>query len=415
MAASGSAGAADRFEVTARRLAIDGGTPAFTRPRLTGAPNDIDREAVYRRLDAMFDRHRLTNNGPLVREFEDAIGGIVGVDNVVAVGNGTLALLIGAVGLGATGDVLVPSWTFAGTVQPLVWAGLRPRFVEVAPLTHSLDPASLAAALDDAVGLVVPVHLWGRPCEIGTIDSLAAQAGVPVLFDAAHAFGSTHGGVAVGNFGSAEIFSFHATKWMTSIEGGALTTSDDDLADHCRRLRNFGFAGEGDIPVSGINAKMSEMHAAVGLTQLERFDAIRAINRERYEAYTTALAGHPAVRVAPVANAGSSPHGYVVIEVEADHPEPARALQTILDAENVRTRRYFAPGVHKLGAFASADTASLPVTESLAQRCLSLPTGESISTDDAVTIAGLVLRGLERISGDAEIRLDVPSGVGTPV
>ncbi len=390
---------------------------------MTGAPNGIDREAVYRRLDAMFDRNRLTNNGPLVREFEEAIASIVGVDHVVAVSNGTLALLVGAVGLGATGDVIVPSWTFAGTVQPLVWAGLRPRFVDVDPLTHSLDPASVRAALSQRgadtaeVGLVVPVHLWGRPCDVEAIDRAASEAGVPVLYDAAHAFGATHSGTPVGNFGQAEIFSFHATKWMSSIEGGAITTNDAALADHCRRLRNFGFAGEGDIPVSGINAKMSEMHAAVGLTQLERFDTIRAANRERYEAYAAAFdsasSTRPSVRLAPVTNAGSSPHGYVVVEILADHPEPARALQSLLDAENVRTRRYFAPGVHRLGAFDSTDTGPLPVTETLAQRCLSLPTGEAITTEDAVTIAGLVLRGIERITDDTPIHIDATPAVGS--
>jgi dTDP-4-amino-4,6-dideoxygalactose transaminase len=381
-------------------MAIDGGIPVFDEPRLTGAPNTVDRERLYARLDDMFDRHRFTNNGPMVREFESRLEALTGADHVVTVANGTLALLVASVGMGARGSVIVPSWTFAGTVQPLLWAGLQPLFVDVDPLTHSIDARALeAAAGENDVGLIVPVHLWGRPCDVDAIGAAARRLDCPVLYDAAHALGATHDGRSVGTFGSAEIFSFHATKWMTSIEGGAIATSDDELADLCRRLRNFGFAGEGDIPVNGINAKMSEMHAAVGLCQLERFDSLQSINRERFDIYRACFDGHEQVRLVPVSNGGASPHGYVVVEVTAPGEDPALELQRTLEAENVHVRRYFSPGVHRLQAFERfAPPHPLPATELLSTRCLSLPTGEAVSPNDVLRIGGLVLEAIERLS-----------------
>jgi dTDP-4-amino-4,6-dideoxygalactose transaminase len=400
-------------------MAIDGGRPAFDSPRLTGAPNDIDRVAVHRRLDEMFDRHRLTNNGPLVQEFEERLAAIVGVGDVVTVANGTLGLLIAAVGLGVSGTVAVPSWTFAGTVQPLVWAGLRPVFLDVDPYSHSLDPDGIGR-LPEAdlaeLALVVPVHLWGRPCNVDGIAAAVSDRGIPVLYDAAHAIGATHDGRAVGTFGRAEVFGFHATKWLTSIEGGAIATDDPDLALHCRRLRNFGFAGEGDIPVNGINAKMSEMHAAVGLTQLDRFDELRDVNRRRWDAYASCFDGHPDIRLVPPENRGSSPRGYVIAEVTPPGvAAPARGLQQILEAENVHVRRYFDPGVHRLEAFARfAPNAPLPVTESLSTCCVALPTGEGVDLDDVVRIAGLVIEGLDRLARDVRDHDTVVAPVEVP-
>lgn len=386
--------------MNSRRMAIDGGTPAFAAPRLTGAPNTVDRARLYARLDEMFDRHRFTNNGPMVREFETRLEALTGAEHVVTVANGTLALLVASVGLGVRGTVMVPSWTFAGTVQPLLWAGLEPVFVDVDPLTHSIDASVIEeAAADRKIDLIVPVHLWGRPCDTEAIDAAAREIDCPVLYDAAHALGATHDGRAVGTFGTAEIFSFHATKWMSSIEGGAIATGDADLAELCRRLRNFGFAGEGDIPVNGINAKMSEMHAAVGLCQLERFDTLQAINRERFDIYRACFDGHDHVRLVPVSNGGTAPHGYVVVEISAPTPDPASELQRILEAENVHVRRYFSPGVHHLEAFERfAPSTPLPVTDRLSTCCLALPTGEAVSPTDVLRIGGLVLEGIERLS-----------------
>ena len=323
-----------------------------------------------------------------------------GAEHVVTVANGTLALLVASVGMGAQGKVVVPSWTFAGTVQPLLWAGLEPLFVDVDPMTHSLDARSLEiAALNNDIGLIVPVHLWGRPCDVERIEAAAHEIGSHVLYDAAHALGATHNGQSVGTFGTAEVFSFHATKWLTSIEGGAIATDDGDLAELCRRLRNFGFAGEGDIPVNGINAKMSEMHAAVGLCQLERFDSLRATNRERFDIYRACFDGHDQVRLVPVSNGGSSPHGYVAIEVDTPGHDPALELQLTLEAENVHVRRYFSPGVHRLKAFERfAPEQGLPVTDRLSTCTLALPTGEAVSPTDVLRIGGLVLEGIERLA-----------------
>lgn len=368
---------------------------------MVGAPNRVDRARLYGLLDDVFDRNRLTNNGPLVRELERRLSALLGVGNVVAVANGTLGLLLGAVALDVTGRVLVPSWTFAGTVQPLLWAGLTPEFVDVDPATHSMDPRQLERFADhDDIAAVVPVHLWGRPCAIEEIGIAAEELGVPVLYDAAHAIGSSHRGRAVGGFGAAEVLSFHATKWFSSIEGGALTTDDDELADRLRQLRNFGFAGEGIIPVNGINAKMSEIHAAVALTQLERFDELRAANAQRHRAYAHWFEGHDRIRLLDTTNEGTSGNGYAVVQLRDLGPAPAPRLKRVLAAENVQTRCYFDPGVHRLDAFArfAPDRGRLPITEALCGHCLALPTGEGVSVEDVGAIAGLVIEGIDRLS-----------------
>ena len=283
-----------------------------------------------------------------------------------------------------------------------MWAGLRPEFVDVAASSHSIDAAELlAAGPPDDLGLIVPVHLWGRPCDTTALAALSTAWNVPLLYDAAHALGATNEGVPVGNFGVAEVLSFHATKWFTSIEGGAIVTNDSALAEQCRRLRNFGFAGEDDIPVNGINAKLSEMHAAVGLCQLERFDELRDINRQRFTTYETCFAGRSDVRVVPPATDGAAPRGYVVLELRPAEPVamPSVALQAVLEAEGVHVRRYFSPGVHRLAAFRRfGPPRDLPVTDDLSTRTIALPTGESVTAEDVVTIAGLVLEGLDRLS-----------------
>ena len=194
------------------------------------------------------------------------------------------------------------------------------------------------------------------------------------------------------------------------IEGGAIVTHDADLAARCRQLRNFGFAGHGDIPVNGINAKMSEMHAAVGLVQLDRFDELRALNRERFDIYRSLLDGVDGVRLVGAPDpADSSPAGYVVVELpgvgstEEDAAAADRVAQ-ILQAENVHVRRYFSPGVHQLEAFRRfAPQDPLPVTEDLATRCLSLPTGEAVSNHDIVTIVALLLDALARVRAERPV------------
>lgn len=375
-------------------LAALGGAPSFEEPLHVGRPNLGDRDALMARIEGMLDRNWLTNDGPLVREFEDVLCERLGVRHAVAMCNGTVALSLTAMALELTGEVILPSFTFVATAHALRWQGLEPVFADVDPRRHTLDPAQVAGLVTERTSAVLGVHLWGNPCDTDALGEAAAAAGVPVLYDAAHAFGSGTQAGMVGGFGSAEVFSFHATKFVNSFEGAAVTTDDDALAERLRLLRNFGFVGYDRVDHLGINGKMPEVCAAMGITSLEAIDGFLARNRANLDAYRGALAGIPGVELVEPSPAGPHNHQYVVVEVdEAAAGIHRDVVVEALWAENVRARRYFSPGCHRSEPYAGEQHGvgeRLPVTEALCERVLVLPTGTSVTPEVAADIGALV-------------------------
>lgn len=197
-----------------------------------------------RLVQGALDRRWLSNDGPLVREFEEKVADYLGVKHCVAIANGTIALEILAKAAGLTGKVIVPSWTFVATVHALQWLGLTPVFADVDPETHCLGPESARSKITERTSGILAVHLWGRAAPVVELEQLATEQGLTLLYDAAHAFGVAVGDRMVGTFGDAEILSFHATKFFNALEGGAIVTNDDAIAERARLARNFGFAGE---------------------------------------------------------------------------------------------------------------------------------------------------------------------------
>ncbi len=380
--------------------------PSLDPPVRTGTPNEIDRTALFALIGDALDRRRLTNDGPFVRELEERLAERCGA-HVVAVANGTMALTVAGQALGLRGRIAVPSWTFAGTVSAIVSLGATPVFVDVGA-DHVMDPAELARVAADGLDGVVPVHLFGRACDTDALGVVAGGLGVPVLYDAAQALGTTRLGVPVGALGTAATFSLHATKWFSTVEGGLITTTDAALADECRRLRFFGFDHRGRVAGVGTNAKMSELHAAVGLTQLDRYDGLRSANEERYGAYRAALADVPGVHLVDTGPDGTTARPYVVVEVDGPLLGHRDRLWRSLAAEGVHTRRYFHPGVHRLGPYRThAAGAHLPVTERLAATSLSLPTGDAVTVETAARIGVLVGR---LVGGTAPARRELVAG-----
>lgn len=378
-------------------LAILGGWPTFGEPLHVGRPNPGDRGRLLARIEQILDRNWLTNDGPVVRELEAALAEVTGVSEVVAVANGTLALGLAAHVLGFAGEVVVPSFTFVGTAHALRWIGLRPVFCDVDPVTHTADPASVAAAIGPDTSAVVPVHLWGNVCDTDAIEALAEDAGLRVVYDAAHALACGAGGRRVGGFGAAEAFSLHATKFVHSFEGGAVATSDPELADRLRLARNFGFAGYDRVEQLGINAKMPEVSAAMGLCSLEARGDVLARNTENRAAYADGLAGLPGVRLVGRGRNDAHNDQYVVLEIDAAGAGIDRDLLIeVLWAENVRARRYFTPGCHRVAPYVEENPSrSLPVTERLCDTVLALPTGLAVTPDDAGLVAALVARAID--------------------
>ena len=211
-------------------LALLGGRPAFASEIRVGRPNVGDRTALIARLGLMLDSGVLTNRGPFVLELEAALRSYLGVRHAITVCNATIGLGVAARALGLAGEVIVPSFTYIATPQALAWLGITPVFCDVDPDTHNLDPRQLEALITPRTTGILPVHVWGRPCDTQAIERVACAHGLKTLYDAAHAFGCSHDGQMIGSFGHAEVFSFHATKFFNTFEGGAIATNDDNLA-----------------------------------------------------------------------------------------------------------------------------------------------------------------------------------------
>jgi dTDP-4-amino-4,6-dideoxygalactose transaminase len=378
-----------------QHLAILGGRPAFDQPLHVGRPNLGDRSALMRRLNDMLDRNWLTNDGPLVREFERRIATHVGVAHCVAMCSATVALEIAVRGLELTGEVLVPSYTFVATAHALQWQEITPVFCDIDPTSHNLDPDRVERMITPRTTGIIGVHLWGRPCDVERLSAIAQRRNLALMFDAAHAFGCSYNQRMIGSFGRCEVFSFHATKFLHSFEGGAVVTNDRRLADKLRLMRNFGFSGYDNVIYIGTNGKMTEASAAMGLTNLDSLEHFLAINRRNYEAYSKVLDGLPGLALLTYNPAEYNNYQYVVVEVSAGQFGLNRdELVAVLQAENVLARRYFFPGSHRMEPYRSFFPHArllLPETERIAARVLLLPTGQSVD-EATVRMIGCILR-----------------------
>jgi dTDP-4-amino-4,6-dideoxygalactose transaminase len=308
--------------------------------------------------------------------------------------SGTTALMLLARALGLRGEVIVPSFTFVATAHALEWLGLVPVFCDIDPESWTLDPRACEAAITPATSAILGVHLFGRPCDATRLREVADRHGLPLCFDAAHAFGCSHEGRAVGSLGTAEVFSFHATKAFHTFEGGAVTTARDDVASALRLLRNFGFRGFDDVSRLGVNGKMPEVCAAMGLSNLEAFGTIVVRAMATFDAYRAELAGLPGLRLRDYTGPDRRNWHYVVLEID----EPAfglsrDALARVLQAENVLARRYFHPGVHAMEPYRTRDPRAglrLPVTVRAVARALALPAGCELPAADVAAICEIV-------------------------
>jgi dTDP-4-amino-4,6-dideoxygalactose transaminase len=238
------------------------------------------------------------------------------------------------------------------------------------------------------------VHVWGRGCETQAIEAIAAKRNLKVMYDASHGFGCAKGGRMLGTFGECEVFSFHATKFMNCFEGGAVATNNDQLAEKMRLMRNFGFVDFDKVVYLGVNGKMSEIHAAMGLTNFEAMEDIIAINRRNYEAYKAGLANVPGISVINYDSAERNNFQYVVIEVDSEVcPRNRDEIVDALHAENIIARKYFWPGCHKMEPYRSLQPNAgllLPETERIAARVIVLPTGQSITAETVADICSII-------------------------
>jgi dTDP-4-amino-4,6-dideoxygalactose transaminase len=375
-------------------LAIFGGTPDFSNTLHIGRPNIGNRQRLFDRINSILDSKWLTNYGPLVREFERQIADILGVKHCIAICNGTIALEIAIRATGLSGEVIVPSFTFIATAHSLQWQEITPVFCDIEPRTFTIAPSKIEALITPRTTGIIGVHLWGRPCNVDRLNDIAHKNNLTLLFDASHAFGCTYHGKMIGNFGTAEVFSFHATKFLNSFEGGAVVTNDDALADKIRLMKNFGFAGYDNVIYIGTNGKMSEISAAMGLTSLESMNDFIMANRSNYYQYQKHLNGIRGIDLLNYNENEKLNFQYITLLIDETVAGVARDdVCDILQAENILARKYFYPGCHRMEPYRSYFPHAgmlLPESEKLAAQVLSLPTGTAVKEADISKICDLI-------------------------
>ncbi|HMZ23786.1 MAG TPA: aminotransferase class I/II-fold pyridoxal phosphate-dependent enzyme [Saprospiraceae bacterium] len=375
-------------------LALLGGTPLFADTLHVGRPNIGNRDRLLARINDMLDRRWLSNGGPFAQELEMKLADFLGVKHCIVMCNATIALEIAMRALGLTGEVILPSFTFVASAHALQWQEITPVFCDVNPDTHNIDPSKIENLITPRTTGILGVHVWGRACDIDALSAIAKKHNLKLMFDAAHAFGCTYRGQMIGGFGNVEGFSFHATKFFNSFEGGVVTTNNDELAKKIRSMHNFGFAGLDLVTEIGTNGKMSEAAAAMGLTSLESLDDFIKVNQDNYRIYSQELSDLPGIKLIRYNEDERNNYQYIVVEINEELTGISRDLLVrVLHSENILARRYFYPGCHKMEPYRSYFPNAglvLQETEKLNLSVLQLPTGTAVGQEEISKICQLI-------------------------
>lgn len=336
-------------------------------------------------LDGIWERNWLTNNGPLVNELELSLKEYLGLDHLLYVNNGTIALQLAIKALDLKGEIITTPFSYVATTSSIVWEGCKPVFVDILPDKFTLDPSKIEAAITPNTSAILATHVYGIPCEVEAIQQIADRHGLKVIFDGAHAFGVKVKGKSIFEYGDISTCSFHATKLFHTIEGGAVVTRDPELLKRMAYLRNFGHDGFERFNGVGINGKNSEFHAAMGLSVLPYLQEILQKRAEQSHQYKQFLKGLR-VTYPNIADVEFYNFSYFPILFE-DEPHLLKSKE-ILENHGVGSRRYFYPGLNSLDYTSGTG----PVSDEIASKVLCLPLYHSLSVHEQKMIARLLLR-----------------------
>lgn len=327
-------------------------------------------------LEQIWQNRWLTNAGPFHLEMEEALCGYLGVEHISLFANGTLALVAALQALEIGGEVITTPYSFVATAHSLLWNRIEPVFVDIDPDSLNLDPAKIEAAITPRTSAILPVHVYGRPCDTAAIQAIADRHGLKVVYDAAHAFGVEDEGGSVLRHGDLSILSFHATKVFTTFEGGAIVSPAGAMKERIDFLKNFGFADEVTVVAPGINGKMNEFQAALGLLQLKYIDRALAERAEIDRIYRSRLGGIPGIRCLSPSTAKRHNFSYFPIMVGPGYALSRDELYDRLKENDIWARRYFYPLITSFPMYRdvpSANPANLPHATAVAEQILCLP------------------------------------------
>lgn len=344
------------------------------------------REKLDKYIDGIYEREWLTNNGPLVQELTKRLEEYLGVENLLLVSNGTLALQIAYRALGVNepingkpAEAITTPFTFVATSSSLKWEGIEPIFADIDPNTWCLDPKNIELAITAQTKAVVPVHVFGNACDVEGIDKIAKKNDLKVIYDAAHAFGVKYKGESLLTWGDAATLSFHATKVFHTIEGGAIVFKRKEDLERAKKLISFGITGPESIEELGINAKMNEFQAAMGLAVLDEIEKIHDSRMQIYCEYRKALAQR--FQWQQLQPDTTPNYAYVPVVFESEK-ELKMTMQELLE-ESIVPRRYFFPSLEQIN-FLKTDTC--PISHSISQRVLCLPIYAGLSSSDVISV-----------------------------
>ena len=344
-------------------------------------------------LQKIWESKQLTNSGPFHKEFEPELCRFLNVEHIALFTNGTVALVTALQALRITGEVITTPYSFVATAHSLLWNGIKPVFVDIDPETFNLDPNRIEAAITPQTTAIMPVHCYGRPCDVEAIQKIADNYNLRVIYDAAHAFGVRFRSGSLLTQGDLSVLSFHATKVFTTFEGGAIVCPDAKTKQRIDHLKNFGFVNEVTVVAPGINGKMSEFNAALGLLQLKYFDAAIAKRKKIDASYREGLSGIRGIRCLEYADKDAANFAYFPILVQGDYPISRDALYEELKNNNVHPRRYFYPLISDFPMYRglpSAQRENLPVARRISEQILCLPIYSALAETDSARIVKII-------------------------
>jgi len=344
-------------------------------------------------LEKIWDSKVLTNGGPFHQQLEKALCEHLGVEHIALFTNGTVALVTALQALRITGEVITTPYSFVATAHSLLWNGIKPVFVDVDPLTLNLDPKKIEAAITPQTTAIMPVHCYGHPCDVDAIQKIADNYNLKVIYDAAHAFGVQNQSGSVLRFGDLSVLSFHATKVYNTFEGGAIVCPDAKTKQRIDHLKNFGFVDEVTVVAPGINGKMSEFNAALGMLQLKYIDGAIERRKEIDGIYRAYLADVPGVRCLDKTGETVSNYAYFPVLIDHDYPIDRDALYDLLRRHDIYARRYFYPLISEFPMYRglpSAQRDNLPAATEASRKVLCLPMYPDLSAEEQMRVIQLV-------------------------
>lgn len=351
-------------------------------------PSLAPLEEVNELMKGIWESGIMTHNGPIVQKFEKEVCDYLGVPKTVSCVNGTFALQMAIRALKLKGEIITTPFTFIATSNAILWEYCTPVFVDIDPETFNIDPNKIEEKITYHTVGIMPVHVFGNACDIEAIDTIAKKHNLKVIYDAAHAVGVKYNGKSIMQYGDISCTSFHATKMLNTTEGGACFTLNDELEEKLRRIRFFGFENHADIVEDGTNAKMTEVHAAVGLANIKYLDKFLKDRKDKYTYYKNALSEIDSLKFQKITDDCNCSYMPVIYKSEED----LLKVQSALNAEEIYPRRYFYPSINtftKLFPYTN-----MPVSESLAPRSMCLPLYYKLSYEDIDRIIAIIKKTL---------------------